>query len=153
MSTPAEEPLSQNGLQPDPTTNPESQPESQPVLEPEPAPVPETQPEPVPEPEAQPEPEAKPELQPRTEPAVIDGADPTVEESKETSTPIQSSSQGTARPELKRDEGSRTFTMRELLNGLKNEGNDAANESSSPYSYRFTSHSSPFVNCVVYIIW
>ncbi|XP_004309543.1 PREDICTED: uncharacterized protein LOC101305905 isoform X2 [Fragaria vesca subsp. vesca] len=135
MSTPAEEPLSQNGLQPDPTTNPESQPESQPVLEPEPAPVPETQPEPVPEPEAQPEPEAKPELQPRTEPAVIDGADPTVEESKETSTPIQSSSQGTARPELKRDEGSRTFTMRELLNGLKNEGNDAANESSSPYSY------------------
>lgn len=139
MSTPAEEPPSQNGLQPDPATNPESQPESQPVLEPEPAPVPETQPEPVPEPEAQPEPEAKAELQPRPEPVVSDGADPTVE----TSTPIQSSSQGTARPELKNDEGSRTFTMRELLNGLKNEGNDAANESSSPYSYRFTS---PFIS-------
>ncbi|KAK9926404.1 hypothetical protein M0R45_023637 [Rubus argutus] len=118
MSTTAEQPPpSQNG---DPTTNPEIEPESQTVLEPE------VQPEPVPEPEAE------PEFQFRPEPVVIDGADPKVDET----TSIQSSSEGTARPELKKDEGSRTFTMRELLNGLKNDqANDAANESSSPYSH------------------
>ncbi|KAM5571309.1 protein HLB1 [Rosa sericea] len=141
MSAPAEQPPFQNGLQPDPTTNPESQPESQTVLAPEaepaPAPEPEAQPERAPVPEVQPEPESIPELQPRPEAVVIDAADPTVEEAKETTTPIQSSSEGTARPELKRDdEGNRTFTMRELLNGLKNDqGNETANESSSPYSY------------------
>ena len=145
MSTPADEPPSQNGHQPDPTTDPEeAQPESQTVLEPEPAPEPEAQPEPVPEPEAQPEAETKPELQPRPEPVATDEADPMVEAAKESAAaPIESSSQGSARPELKKDEGSRTFTMRELLNGLKND--DATNESSSPYSHRFHISISCFV--------
>lgn len=126
MSTTAEQPPPSQNQNGDPTTNPETEPESQTVLEPE------VQPEPVPEPEA----EAEPEFQFRPEPVVIDGADPKVDET----TSIQSSSEGTARPELKKDEGSRTFTMRELLNGLKNDqGNDAANESSSPYSHRFIS--------------
>lgn len=125
MSTTAEQPPPSQNENGDPPTNPETEPESQTVLEPE------VQPEPVPEPEAE------PEFQFRPEPVVIDGADPKVDET----TSIQSSSEGTARPELKKDEGSRTFTMRELLNGLKNDqGNDAANESSSPYSPRFTSH-------------
>ncbi|XP_050379038.1 protein HLB1 isoform X2 [Argentina anserina] len=138
MSAPAEEPPSQNGLQPDPTTNPDPQPEPQTVVRsesaPEPSQQPRARPEPVPEPEAQPEPETKPESRAPPEPVVIDSADPAVEEAKETTAvPIESSSQGTAKPELKKDEGSRTFTMRELLNGLKND--DAANESSSPYSH------------------
>lgn len=127
MSTTAEQPPPSQNENGDPPTNPETEPESQTVLEPE------VQPEPVPEPEAEPE----FQFQFRPEPVVIDGADPKVDET----TSIQSSSEGTARPELKKDEGSRTFTMRELLNGLKNDqGNDAANESSSPYSPRFTSH-------------
>ena len=127
MSTTAEQPPpSQNG---DPATNPEIEPESQTV----------------------PEPEAEPEFQFRPEPVVIDGADPKADET----TSIQSSSEGAARPELKKDEGSRTFTMRELLNGLKNDqANDAANESSSPYSHRFTSPHSflPLVCCASILV-
>lgn len=144
MSTAPEEPQSQNGLEPDPTTNPKPESESEPVAQPEaipePVPEPEAKLEPVPEPKAKPEPvpepEAKPELQPEPEAVVTDGADPNVEEVVEAA--IQSNNQASAHPELKKDEGSRTFTMRELLGGLKNDqSNDVANDSSSPYSYRF----------------
>lgn len=134
MSTAPEEPQSQNGLEPDRTTIPKPDSESEPVAQPE------AKPEPVPEPEAKPEPvpepEAKPELQPEPEAVVTDGADPKVDEVVEAA--IQSNNQASAHPELKKDEGSRTFTMRELLGGLKNDqSNDVANDSSSPYSYRF----------------
>ncbi|BFG32072.1 hypothetical protein CerSpe_183460 [Prunus speciosa] len=142
MSTAPEEPQSQNGLEPDLTTNPKPESESEPVAQPEavpePVPEPEAKLEPVPEPKAKPEPvpepEAKPELQPEPEAVVTDGADPKVEEVVEAA--IQSNNQASAHPELKKDEGSRTFTMRELLGGLKNDqSNDVANDSSSPYSY------------------
>lgn len=59
---------------------------------------------------------------------VTDVSDPGFEEPKEPSIP----SNGTenSQPALRKDEGSRTFTMRELLNGLKGEdGNDSVNES------------------------
>ncbi|PSS11244.1 UDP-N-acetylglucosamine--peptide N-acetylglucosaminyltransferase [Actinidia chinensis var. chinensis] len=43
------------------------------------------------------------------------------------------------RPELRKDEGSRTFTMRELLNELKNgETNEDKEETTSPYSQEST---------------
>ncbi|KAJ4711809.1 Tetratricopeptide repeat (TPR)-like superfamily protein [Melia azedarach] len=55
-------------------------------------------------------------------------ADPKVEETKDTS--IQPPSTGqTANPELRKDEGSRTFTMRELLSELKSEeAEDSTND-------------------------
>lgn len=55
--------------------------------------------------------------------------DPSVEEHKETSTPSNGNTEN-LQPALRKDEGSRTFTMRELLNGLKGEdGSDSLNES------------------------
>ncbi|KAA0052970.1 TOM20_plant domain-containing protein [Cucumis melo var. makuwa] len=55
--------------------------------------------------------------------------DPSVEEHKETSTPFNGNTEN-LQPALRKDEGSRTFTMRELLNGLKGEdGSDGLNES------------------------
>ncbi|KAM0981941.1 hypothetical protein TB1_014212 [Malus domestica] len=136
MSTATEQLHVQKGLVPDPTTNPKPESESEPELETEPAPAPE--PEMKPEPEAKPEPvpeaEARPEPLPEHELVVADAADPKVNEVVEDS--IQSHSPGAAHPELKKDEGSRTFTMRELLSGLKNDqSNDVVNDSSSPYGY------------------
>ncbi|TQE11604.1 hypothetical protein C1H46_002806 [Malus baccata] len=64
-----------------------------------------------------PEVKARPEPLPEHELVVADTADLKVNEVVETS--IQSHSPGAAYPELKKDEGSRTFTMRELLSGLK----------------------------------
>ncbi|KAM1376784.1 hypothetical protein PS1_038762 [Malus domestica] len=150
MST-AEQPPAQNGLEPDQTNpkpeseselvpDPEAKPEPAPELEAEPAPAPEPKikPEPVLEPEAKPEPvteaEVRPEPLPEHELVVADGGDPKVKEVIEAS--IQPHGQGAAHPELKKDEGSRTFTMRELLSGLKNDqSNEVANDSNSPYSY------------------
>ncbi|XP_038876586.1 protein HLB1 [Benincasa hispida] len=58
-----------------------------------------------------------------------DVADPRFEEHKETSIPSNGNTEN-SKPALRKDEGSRTFTMRELLNGLKGEdGNDSLNES------------------------
>jgi len=36
-------------------------------------------------------------------------------------------------PQLRKDEGSRTFTMRELLNGLKNDSEPEKEDANSPY--------------------
>lgn len=60
---------------------------------------------------------------------VTDVTDPRFEEHKETSVPSNGNTEN-SQPALRKDEGSRTFTMRELLNGLKGEdGNDILNES------------------------
>lgn len=57
-----------------------------------------------------------------------DVTDPRLEEPEETS--IQSNGAENLQPALRKDEGSRTFTMRELLNGLKSDdGNESVNES------------------------
>ncbi|PKI43630.1 hypothetical protein CRG98_035981 [Punica granatum] len=113
MSTPPDEPELQNGVEHEPETEPK--------------------PEPVPEHERQPEPTPAPE----EEPAATADADPAPGEVESNLPPeIQSGepenpppAEEPARPQLKKDEGSRTFTMRELLNGLKTDENEA----SSPY--------------------
>ena len=69
---------------------------------------------------------------------VTNVSDPKFDESKGTSIP--SNGIENSQPTLRKDEGSRTFTMRELLNGLKGEdGNDSVNESEGekPDGYRF----------------
>ncbi|KAE8055061.1 hypothetical protein FH972_011928 [Carpinus fangiana] len=129
MSATAEEPELQNGHEPEPIPKPEIEPAS----EPEPS---ELEPKPVaqPEPEAEPaEPESVPE-----QPEATD-ADPKPEEPKQSS--IQSNeATGNASVkaptgELRKDEGSRTFTMRELLSGLKaDEADESAPDATSPYS-------------------
>ena len=127
-TTTPEEPELQNGVVPEPNSNSE--------LEPEPQPKPS---DPLPQPESQPEQEA-PEPKPEPEPeAEITDADPNPEDPKPS--PIQSNGSENAtdkeaqisKPELRKDEGSRTFTMRELLHGLKTEETDAT----SPYRSAF----------------
>lgn len=113
----------------------------------EPDPKPKSEPdEAVPEP--QPEAEGK-QSEPKPEAgAVTSGADPKLDRPEETSirsndnsqnTPSDSAPQESAHPELRKDQGSRTFTMRELLNGLKNDqGNDAPSDAPSPYRSHFS---------------
>ncbi|XP_057511055.1 protein HLB1 [Actinidia eriantha] len=68
-------------------------------------------------------------------------ADPELEESN-TQSPRSNGIEKTEeaqRPELRKDDGSRTFTMRELLNELKNnEANEDKEETTSPYSQEST---------------
>ncbi|KAF5734355.1 hypothetical protein HS088_TW16G00804 [Tripterygium wilfordii] len=126
MSTATDEPELQNGVKP----------ESQ--LEPEPLPEAEVPRDSSPEPEASlvsaPETEALPGAEPKQ--AVLD-ADAKVEELE---TSIRSNeAEQTAGPELKKDEGNRTFTMRELLSELKSEEGDD-HDASTPYSQEGTPH-------------
>lgn len=101
---------------------------------------PETKAESQPESKTEPEPENKPLEALKLKP-VVTGADPnTKEEDKESS--IQSSDAAkpsstdqNARPQLRKDEGNRTFTMRELLTEFKSD----EDESGSPYRYIFFS--------------
>ncbi|XP_062146882.1 protein HLB1 [Alnus glutinosa] len=134
MSTTAEEPELQNGHEPEPIPKPEPEPE--PELEPEPESEPEPS-EPEPKPVAQPEPESVPE--PKPEPPEATDADPKPEEPKQSS--IRSNeADGNASAkaptgELRKDEGSRTFTMRELLSGLKaDDADESVPDATSPYS-------------------
>jgi outer membrane biosynthesis protein TonB len=127
MSTTAEEPELQNGHEPEPI--PKREPEPEPESEPEPS-------EPEPKPVAQPEPESVPE--PKPEPPEATDADPKPEEPKQSS--IRSNeADGNASAkaptgELRKDEGSRTFTMRELLSGLKaDEVDESVPDATSPY--------------------
>lgn len=132
MSTTAEEPELQNGHEPEPIPKPEIEPES----EPEPSAL-EPKPLAQPEPEAEPaEPESVPE--PKPEPPEAPDADPKPEEPKQSS--IQSNeavgnaSAKAPTGELRKDEGSRTFTMRELLSGLKaDEVDESGPDATSPY--------------------
>ncbi|KAF5734357.1 Tetratricopeptide repeat-like superfamily protein isoform 1 [Tripterygium wilfordii] len=126
MSTATDEPELQNGVKP----------ESQ--LEPEPLPEAEVPRDSSPEPEASlvsaPETEVLPGAEPKQ--AVLD-ADAKVEELE---TSIRSNeAEQTAGPELKKDEGNRTFTMRELLSELKSEEGDD-HDASTPYSQEGTPH-------------
>ncbi|XWS50155.1 hypothetical protein CRYUN_Cryun12cG0064700 [Craigia yunnanensis] len=112
MSDMTQESQVQNGFEPQP--EPESKVESQPEQQPDP--------------ETKPEEELKPEL-------VVTDTDPKPEEEKESSIQLNeaakpASTDQIARPELRKDEGNRTFTMRELLSELKSDEDDAG----SPYS-------------------
>ncbi|XP_062074633.1 protein HLB1 isoform X2 [Humulus lupulus] len=114
-------------------------------LESEPLPIEESGPEPEPEPEPTPEPQSESNSESRPEPeqkpeAVADpkldaSTGETTIRSNDDAQSSLSATQEIAYPELRKDQGNRTFTMRELLNGLKtDQGNDAAYETSSPYS-------------------
>ncbi|GAV68723.1 TOM20_plant domain-containing protein [Cephalotus follicularis] len=152
MSSTTEEPDLQNGIKPEPETEtkpdsepkpgPGDEPETKSESEPEPEPESKRGPEDEPEPKLQPEQESRPgtedepELIPEPElDRVINDLDPEVEETKESS--IQSNDQ-IARPDLKNEEGNRTFTMRELLNELQSEQGDDSVNTNSPYSQEST---------------
>ncbi|KAL5539725.1 hypothetical protein UlMin_043854 [Ulmus minor] len=127
MSATTDEPVTQNG-----------------VLEHEKNPV--QVPEPEIEHEPQPEPQSEPNSEPQPEPdsEATSVADPKLDEPKETSIQSNDESQTQSSPStvqeasipvLRKDVGNRTFTMRELLSGLKSEqGNDGSYDASSPYS-------------------
>ena len=117
MSGQPDEPVSQNGVEPEP----------KPIQEPKP----------IPEPRPEPEPETEPEPVTVSDPK-LDGPEATSIQSSDEARSSPSATQEIVYPELRKDQGNRTFTMRELLNGLKtDQGNDAAYDTSSPYSYRF----------------
>lgn len=131
------------------TTTPDES-ETQTGAEPEAKPI--AEPDPEPEPNAEPESEAVPQPRPDDEAeakqseAPVGGADPEQPEEPKQTTSIPSNddvgkstsaAQEGAHPELRKDQGSRTFTMRELLSGLKNDqGNsDAPYDTTSPYRF------------------
>ncbi|KAI6701943.1 hypothetical protein NL676_011079 [Syzygium grande] len=109
------------------------------------------------EPELQKGPDHEPGTEPEAPEIASSDADPQREEPEEAaiqsgepgSDPSPTEEEAPARPELRKDEGNRTFTMRELLNELKND--DAAEspknpegerrEASSPYSQESTQQS------------
>ncbi|XP_054823229.1 protein HLB1 [Prosopis cineraria] len=122
------EPELQNGHQPELHPRPEENPSSE--IEPEPA-------SPAPQ---QPQPEMKSGSEPKAEAEPVE-TDVDLKSSEALQTSIRSndadhapSAEPSARPELRKDEGSRTFTMRELLNGLKNDSEPDKEDASSPYS-------------------
>lgn len=111
MST--EEPQLENGAKPEPEHNLESNPVR------EPAPI------------SEPEPNLASQPPSDSTPVAITDADPKAEEPKDASiqsneADISQSNDQNARPELRKDDGSRTFTMRELLSELKTEEGDDA---------------------------
>lgn len=126
MSGNSDEPVPPNGV---------DEPEQRPIEEP--VPEPETEAEPKPEPQSEPNPEPLGEAVKEPEPETAGVADRELDGPKESS--IRSNddarSSEVAYPELRKDQGSRTFTMRELLNGLKtDQGSDGAYDTPSPYS-------------------
>ncbi|XP_040985658.1 protein HLB1-like isoform X2 [Juglans microcarpa x Juglans regia] len=121
MSATAEESELQNGVETEP-----SEPEPKPVAQPEP----ETEPA---ESESVPEPQLEPPVATDKDP------DPDPEELKESSIQSNESDNKAANAsterQLRKDEGSRTFTMRELLSGLKgDEPEETGPDATSPYS-------------------
>lgn len=122
------EPESQNGHEPEPQPQPEAEP------------VPPEQPQPQLEPKSEPEPNPQPESEPA--PAQLDSksepkSDPAVNDADLRETTVHSNEARTnppPNPKLRKDEGSRTFTMRELLNGLKTDSEPEREDANSPYS-------------------
>ncbi|KAH1191902.1 Protein HLB1 [Glycine max] len=131
------EPESQNGHEQDPEPQPETEPvpteQTQPQLEPKSKSTPE--PEPNPQPESEPVPTEQTQAQ--LEPKSGSEADPAVNDADLRETTIHSNetyANPSPTPQLRKDEGSRTFTMRELLNGLKNDSEPEREDGNSPYS-------------------
>ncbi|KAF5460495.1 hypothetical protein F2P56_020359 [Juglans regia] len=124
-TTTPEEPELQNGVQPEPELKTDLE------LEPEPE-------------SSEPEPEIEPAVsdsvpEPKLESPVAVDADLQPEELKQNSLQSDeaddSAANAPAQRELRKDEGSRTFTMRELLGGLKgDEPDESGPDAPSPYS-------------------
>lgn len=123
-TTTPEEPELQNGVQPEPESKTDLE------LEPEPE-------------SSEPEPEIEPAVsdsvpEPKLESPVAVDADLQPEELKQNSLQSDeaddSAANAPAKRELRKDEGSRTFTMRELLGGLKgDEPDESGPDAPSPY--------------------
>ncbi|KAE9589689.1 putative tetratricopeptide-like helical domain-containing protein [Lupinus albus] len=164
ISNPETEPNSnpETDSTPKPETEPTPKPESEPTPKPEsePTPKPESEPTPKPESEPTPKPESEPTPKPESEPTPKPETEPTpklelepvpseqlqpelesgsaVNDSDLKQTEIRSNdavnNHAPPHPQLKKDEGSRTFTMRELLQGLKNDSEPDREDAESPYS-------------------
>lgn len=110
-------------------SEPESQNGNQSTPEPESDPQPETESVPTEQAEAQ----TSIQLEPKSE----SEADPVANDADLRETAIHSNdvdNNPSPRPQLRKDEGSRTFTMRELLHGLKNDSEPEREDANSPYS-------------------
>lgn len=117
-SQPSPEPQSQNGA-PEPESNSNHEPDPQPETEPE-------------QPESQEQVQLEPESGSRPDPEVNSDAD--LKETAINSNDVVGTN-SSPHPQLKKDEGSRTFTMRELLHGLKNDSEPEREDVSSPYRF------------------
>ncbi|XP_030501084.1 protein HLB1 isoform X1 [Cannabis sativa] len=114
-------------------------------LESEPLPIQEPETVPTPEPQSESNSESQQETEADSDPKLNASTGETSIRSND-----DSATQETVYPELRKDQGNRTFTMRELLNGLKtDQGNDStANDTSSlyslsTYSYELNSQETP----------
>ncbi|KDP25200.1 hypothetical protein JCGZ_20356 [Jatropha curcas] len=141
----SEESELQNGAGPQrvPEPEPNPVPDDEPASStPEPNPVPDNEPASTPEQNLAPEPEEASKSEPESTAVAVADVDPKAEEPKEVlidsseATQPQSNEQN-ARPDLRKDEGNRTFTMRELLSELKS---DEGDDVSSPQSQMSTPH-------------
>ncbi|BAT94873.1 protein HLB1 [Vigna umbellata] len=94
-------------------------------------------PGPVPNPQPKTEPVRTEQAQAQLGPKSESKADPAVKDADLRKTTVRSNEANanpSPTPQLRKDEGSRTFTMRELLNGLKNDSEPEKEEANSPYS-------------------
>ena len=130
------EPESQNGHEQDPEPQPETEPvpteQTQPQSEPKSKSTPELEPNPQPESEPVPTEQTQAPLEPKSG----SEADPVVNDADRRETTIHSNEANanpSPTPKLRKDEGSRTFTMRELLNGLKTGSEPEKEDANSPY--------------------
>lgn len=133
------EPESQNGHEPQPEPKPETEPvsteqtqtqldpTSEPASEPEPNPQPESEPVPTEQTQAQLEPKSESESESDPKVNDVDLRETTIHSNDAHANPSPT-------PQLRKDEGSRTFTMRELLHGLKNDSEPDREDANSPYS-------------------
>ncbi|KAK7391846.1 hypothetical protein VNO78_20269 [Psophocarpus tetragonolobus] len=131
------EPESQNGHEPAPEPELEPQPETEPVAAEQTQAQLEPKSESTPEAKQNPQPETEPVPQTQLEAKSESEADPAVNDADLKETKVHSNDTRTnpsPNPQLRKDEGSRTFTMRELLNGLKNDSEPEREDANSPYS-------------------
>ncbi|KAL5138984.1 Protein HLB1 [Glycine soja] len=155
------EPESQNGHEPAPEPEPEPQPQpetkpepteqTQPHLEPKSESVPELEPNPQPESEPVPTEQTQAPLEPKSG----SEADPVVNDADRRETTIHSNEANanpSPTPKLRKDEGSRTFTMRELLNGLKTGSEPEKEDANSPYSPEQQQHQADQNNAAMDLI-
>ncbi|EXB81864.1 hypothetical protein L484_015338 [Morus notabilis] len=128
MSANSDEPVPQNGVG-EPEQKPIEEPQSKPELKPEPQSEPNSEPQAEIEPQTEPEPASVADCEP-------DGPKEASIRSNDDARSSPSAAGEAAYPELRKDQGNRTFTMRELLNGLKtDQGSDGAYDSApSPHS-------------------
>ncbi|CAJ1976346.1 unnamed protein product [Sphenostylis stenocarpa] len=127
------EPESQNGHEPEP--RPKAEPVPTERTEAQLEPVSGSAPEPEPNPQQELEPVPTEQAQAQLEPKSESEADPTVKDADLRETTVRSNAHAnpSPNPQLRKDEGNRTFTMRELLNGLKNDSEPDKEDANSPH--------------------